>query len=159
MTSSQTEHVIRHFLDENYSGVLATADAAGNPHAAAIYYYPQQDFTILFATKSETQKYRNIQENKQVAFVVYDEKSQTTIQVFGRVEIVDDPEVRREAIDNMVVLSIKISKRILPPVEKLIAGDDIVLRLVPRVIKMAVYARPDSEGDDLYETLLFSESA
>jgi nitroimidazol reductase NimA-like FMN-containing flavoprotein (pyridoxamine 5'-phosphate oxidase superfamily) len=143
-------------LGDHYSGVLATADKSANPHVAVVYYVIEEDFGLLFSTKGETQKYKNMQENDQVAFLVYDESAQTTLQVFGKVEVVEDEEKQKRVLKNMVRSSEEASQTELPPAEKLIAGDFVVLRLVPQTIKMAVYARPDSEGDDLFETLLFS---
>lgn len=156
-TSSESPDLVRQFLSGRYSGVLATADAASNPHAAVVYYSLQDDFSLTFGTKTETQKYKNIEENKQVAFVVYNEKEQTTVQVIGHVEVIDDEDARQNVINHMFTASAERSARELPPAEKLLAGEYVALRLVPMVIKMAVFARPDSEGDDLYETILFNE--
>jgi len=158
-TSPESVDSVRRFLESRYSGVLATADGAGIPHAAVVYFLLEDDFSLLFGTKTETQKFKNIQENNQASFVIYDEAEQTTVQITGRVEVVDDTEVRRKVVNNMFVASAERSQREIPPAEKLIAGDYAAVRLVPMVIKMAVYARPDSqEQGDLHETLLFSES-
>lgn len=156
-TSLETADLIRNFLNGHYSGVLATADKAGTPHAAVVYFSLRDDFSIVFSTKRETQKYKNIEANKQVAFVVYNEKEQTTVQITGHAEVIEDEDERQKAINNMFSSSAERSQTEIPPGEKILGGDFIALRLVPMVIKMAIYARPDSEGDDLYETLLFSE--
>lgn len=155
-SSSESKDYIKKFLAENSSGVLATADSVANPHAAVVYYVLEDDFGLLFGTKVETQKYKNIKENDRVAFLVFDEKTQTTLQVFGSVEVVEEEEKQKLARKNMIRSSEDISQTELAPAEKLFAGDFVVLRLLPQTIKMAVYARPDSEGDDLYETLLFN---
>lgn len=155
-SSDQAEKLISVFLAEHYSGVVVTADAAANPHGAVVYYLPDPDYSITFVTKEETQKYKNIEENKQVAFVIYDEKSQTTLQIAGHALIVDDIEKKRDTIRNMTNSSIALSDSLLPPAYKLTAGEYMVVKLVPQVMKMAVYSRTDSE-DDLYESLLFSE--
>jgi len=156
-SSSETERLISTFLAEHYSGVVATADTAANPHAAVVYYLSQPDFTLSFVTKSETQKYKNIEENKQVSFVIYDEKTQTTLQISGHVVAVEEIEEKRETIRNMTNTSIALSGQLLPPAYKLTAGDYMVLKLIPAVMKMAIYARSE-ETEDLYETLLFSDS-
>lgn len=156
-SSSETERLISTFLADHYSGVVATADMAANPHAAVVYYLSEPNFTLSFVTKSETQKYKNIEENKQVSFVIYDEKAQTTLQISGHVVAVEEIEEKREAIRNMTNTSITLSEQLLPPAYKLTAGDYMVLRLVPAVMKMAIYARTESD-DDVYETLIFSES-
>lgn len=157
MTSPESEDLVRNFLNGRYSGVLATADGAGIPHGAVVYYSLQKDFSLLFGTKHETQKYKNIEENKQVAVVVYDEVEQTTVQITGRVEVVEDHAIRQKVINNMFTSSVERSLTVLPPAEKIWGGEYIALRIVPMAIKMAVFARPDSEGDDIFETLLFSE--
>ena len=157
-SSSESRAYIKDFLNDHYSGVLATADGAANPHIAVVYYLLDDDFGFLFATKSETQKYKNIEENEQVAFLVYDEKTQTTLQAYGIAEKVSDEEKQKAIYKNMYRSSAEASKTELPPAEKLFAGDFVALRLLPQTIKMAVYARPDSEGDDLFETLLFRHS-
>jgi nitroimidazol reductase NimA-like FMN-containing flavoprotein (pyridoxamine 5'-phosphate oxidase superfamily) len=158
-SSAESATIIRNFLKSQYSGVLATADEAGIPHAAVVYFLLEDDLCLVFGTKTETQKYKNIQENDQVSFVVYDETEQTVVQIFGRAETVDDTEMRQKAVHNMFVASARRSRREIPPADKLIAGEYAAVKVVPMVIKMTIYARPDSEEEgDLQETLLFSES-
>src|SRR5688572_2965739 len=157
-SSPESADQIRNFLSGKYSGTLATADAAANPHASVVYFKLEDDFSISFGTKQQTQKYKDIEENKQAAFVVYDEKDQTVVQITGRVEIIDHPDARDKVMNTMIRSSTELSQTGVPPVEKVWAGDYVALRLVPTVVRMLVYARPDSEGDDdLDETLLFSE--
>jgi nitroimidazol reductase NimA-like FMN-containing flavoprotein (pyridoxamine 5'-phosphate oxidase superfamily) len=155
-SSSESSKYISDFLNDHYTGVLATADKAANPHIAVVYYTLDDDFGLLFATKAETQKYKNIEENEQVAFLVYDESPQTVVQVFGKVERITEAEQQKKVYKNMLRSSVESAQTELPPAEKLFAGEFVALRLVPQTIKMAVYARPDSEGDDLYETILFN---
>lgn len=154
-SSPESKDLIRHFLQSQHSGVLATSDGMGNPHAAPVYFSLEDDFCLLFATKTETQKYENIKENNHVAFVCYDERTQTTVQLSGKTEVVEDPDKRQAVLNMLYRFSEEISETELPPIEKLYAGDYIVLRIKPQVIKMAVFLRPDSEGDDMFETLIF----
>jgi len=158
-SSLQSATIIRDFLASHRSGVLATADETKQPHAAVVYFWLEDDFSLLFATKSETQKYKNIQENNQVAFAVYSEEDQTTVQITGRADVIEDAEKRQKITNAMFISSAKSSKTEVPPADKLFAGEYVALRLLPSSIRMAVYARPDSEGDDdLFETLTFSNS-
>lgn len=154
-SSPESAELIRNFLQSQRSGVLATGDNAGNPHAATVYFSLEDDFCLLFATKTETQKYKNIAENERVAFVCYDEKTQTTVQITGRAETVDDPDKQQDMLNTIYRFSETISKTEFPPIEKLFAGDYVVLRIVPQVIKMAIFLRPDSEGEDMFESLVF----
>lgn len=156
-TSPESEDIIRDFLYAHYSGVLATAGAAGNPHAATVYFTIDDNFRLTFATKTETQKYRNMEENKQVAFVCSDEENQTAVQITGRVEKVTDPKEHQAMLNSMYRFSEMMSKVELPPIEKLFAGDYVTLRIIPQFIKMGIFMRPDAESnEELYETITFT---
>jgi len=155
-SSDKSVDLITNYLKSHHSGALATADAMGSPHVAVIYYSLNDDLTLLFGTKEATQKNDNMSDNKQVAFVVYDEKEQSMVQVIGHVEIIKDDIERNKMIANMYRDSNELSDSKYPPAEKLTAGDYVAIRLIPLVMKMAVYSHSDSRDDDLYETLLFS---
>lgn len=157
-SSPQSVQLVREFLEEHSSGVLSTADRSGNPHAAVIYYTVDDKFCLTFATKTETQKCKNMEQNPVAAFVVYEEASQTTIQIAGRVEKVTDGDVQQKAINTIYRLSETNSHVELPPIEKLFAGDYVTFRLVPQVIRMGIFLRPDSESnEDVYEIITFNE--
>jgi nitroimidazol reductase NimA-like FMN-containing flavoprotein (pyridoxamine 5'-phosphate oxidase superfamily) len=156
ISSPESEKLIRDFLREQQSGVLATADASACPHAATVYFAAEDDFCLVFTTKVETQKYKNMKENNQVAFVCTDEAAQTTVEVSGRSEEVTDPAVRQAALNRMYRFSEAAGKGGLPPIEKLFAGEYVTMRIVPQVMKMGIFVRPDSQSnEEIYETLLF----
>lgn len=154
-SSPESLSVIKSFIKARHSGVLATADSAANPHAAVIYFTFNEDCTFSFVTKTETQKYKNIEENNNVALAIYDEASQDSVQVTGRVEVIEDRDEVTRLVNRPFKYSAEISRREIPPLEKLFAGEYVALKLIPQVIKMAVFARPDSGEDELYETILF----
>ena len=153
-TSSESLQNINDFLRTHRSGVLATADSAANPHAAVIYATFNEDLTFTFVTKAETQKYKNIEENKACALAIYDESEQTSIQVTGTAEAIEDKDESYRVLNQSFKYSAELSHRELPPPEKLFAGEYVALRLKPQVIKMAVFARPESGADELYDTLI-----
>ncbi len=156
-SSAETADLIASFLNTHPSGVLGTSDKAAQPYSAVVYYSPKDDFSLTFATKAETQKYKNMEENKKVSFVVYDQKEQISVQITGRVEVIQDQAERLKVINFMYATSPKLSMPMVPPADRLIAGGYVAVRIFPSVIKMAIYSRPDEERDDLYETMLFSE--
>lgn len=159
-SSPESEASIRNFLKSHDCGVIATADTSANPYAAVIYYSIDDSFSLTFTTKKETQKYKDMEQNSQVTFVCYDEPAQTTVQVSGHVETVTDPDVHQSSINRLYKLSESVSGATLPPIEKLFAGDYVTMRLIPQVIKMGVFLRPDSESnEDMYEILTFPASS
>jgi general stress protein 26 len=156
-SSPEAINIVSDFLKTHHSGTLATADSAANPHAAVIYTTFNDDLTFSFITKTETQKYKNIVENNSVALTIYDEKEQTSVQVIGHVKVVDDKVEMQRVLNKSFTYSAEISRRELPPLEKLFAGEYVAIRLLPQVIKMGVFARPESGDDELYEMILMSE--
>lgn len=156
-SSPETVSIVNDFLQTHHSGTLATADSAANPHAAVVYFTFNDDFTFSLITKTETQKYKNITENNNVALSVYDEKEQASVQVVGHVNVIDDKDEMQKVLNKSFKYSAEVSHRELPPLEKLFAGEYVALRILPQVIKMAVFARPESGADELYETILLSE--
>lgn len=154
-SSPRSEELVRIFLRHHHSGVLATSSSAGNPHAAVIYYVLDDDLSILFGTKSETQKYKNMEENKRVALAVYDESMQSIIQVMGGVEFVDDKRLREKVLSHMGKVSMEVSAENIPPAAKLEAGDYMIVRIIPNVIKLAEYGFAKPGSDDLFETVVF----
>ena len=67
-TSPESEDTIRNFLHAHYSGVLATVDNAGHPCAATVYFTVDDNFHITFHTKTETQKYKNMEKKQLCRF-------------------------------------------------------------------------------------------
>lgn len=156
-TTSESPNAVRNFLAGQDIGVVSTVNEGGQPFGAAVYFSLEDDLSLVFSTKTETQKYQNIAKNKLVAFTVFSEEEQTTVQITGRVEIIENEERRRKAVNDMFTYSATRGEGEVPPVDKLYAGDYITLRLVPSTIKLAVYARSVSEGDDIYEVIEFRE--
>ena len=91
--------------------------------------------------------------------MIYDEQAQTTVQISGRLEMINDPYEQKAALDNMFASSERLSHRPTPPIDKIESGEYVVLQLLPVVIKLARYGHVESDDDDeLYETLLFTEA-
>lgn len=156
-SSPQSFELIRNFLKQQRSGVLATADSRSKPHAATIYFSVDDTLRLLFTTKTDTQKYKNIIQNNQIALVCYDEKTQTSIQLTGTTQPITNADEQQAALNTMYRFSETVSRVELPPLEKLSAGDYVALRILPVTIKMAVFARPDAQSnEELYETLTFT---
>lgn len=78
------------FMKENKTLVLSTASSDGRPQAATLYYIVDNDFTLHCATHRESQKVRNIEQNKQVVFTIGFGPSPITIQGAGEAELLTD---------------------------------------------------------------------
>ncbi len=155
-TSPDSPNTILEFLQSHSTGVLATTGGFNNPHAAAIYYTVDNNFDIIFATKSATQKYENMQKNNNISLVVFDTYTQTTVQITGKVvEAVSEEDVH-SAIANMLHSAQQTSEEGNPPISKLYAGHYVAMRIIPQTIRMAIFLRPDPGGYDIFETIEFN---
>lgn len=153
-TSDETESLIREFLEKHSTGVLATSDMSGNVRSCVVYFKVTKDLKIQFATKKETQKYKNLTENSAFSMTIYDEANQSALDISGHANEVHDDEMLQNAVNNMTQQSLEKSGRETPPAEKLEAGNYAVFQLVPLVMRLSVYARPSESEEDLFETLI-----
>lgn len=154
--SSETNRRIYDFLRVHPIGILSTVSPEGKPHGAAIYFSVDEGFDVTFTTKRGTQKHNNLENKNQAMITVYEAATQTTVQLIGEAEVIHDTSDAQEAFKNMVKASVRTSEAGIPPIAKLNAGDYVAYRLKLQQIRMAVFARPDPGGYDLYETIDFS---
>jgi general stress protein 26 len=153
--SSESSQRIYGFLQTHPIGVLATVDPNGNPHATVIYFAINDKFEIGFVTKVETKKHDNIKRNNHVQLVSYEASSQATVQITGMAEDISDSPEASDIFTNTLRTSIQTSEAGIPPISKLLAGNYVVYRLRVKQIRMAIFARPDPGGYDIYETIDF----
>ncbi|MDL2341971.1 MAG: pyridoxamine 5'-phosphate oxidase family protein [Patescibacteria group bacterium] len=145
---------IREFLRNFNVGVLATASRDGLPHAATIYFTTESDYSVYFVTKQKTTKSSNLQDNPRAALAVFDAATQTTVQVAGDVEIIEDVEEVQRLFSIMLTISHQTSDGHQPPISKLDAGKYVAYRLKPQVVRMAEFIKAEYPPvDALFEVV------
>ena len=153
-TYSDTETRIYEFLRDTAVGVLSSVTPNNDPHGAVIYFGIDRKFVVSLLTKSETKKYNNIMHNKHVMLTVFDTVTQTTVDLTGVAEEVSDPYQVNEIAQMNLQASMKSSYGGIPPISKLEAGAFTAFVIKPVLVRMAVYARPDSGGyGELFESV------
>lgn len=151
--TTSREH-LADFLGKNQVGVLATTDSSGKPHAATIYITFDRQFNIYFVTKKDTQKSRNLQDNRQAAIAIYDASSQTTVQAEGLVVEVTETEQVEWVFNDIWRIASKTSTSNAPPPSQLAAGKYVVYRLATPSLRMATFVREDpADYDKIFETV------
>lgn len=142
------------FLTKNHVGVLATASPSAEPHATAIYFVTDSDLNFFFITKQNTEKSKNLEQNPQASLAVYDAKTQTTLQVKGKVVADDDPQHFMNVFTQILKISMDFSEGATPPATKLKGTEYKLYRLEPTSIRIAEYNKPESgDPDDLFEVV------
>lgn len=80
------------FLRSEKLGVQTSIAADGSPQAAVVGYAVSDDLEIVFDTSPTSRKAANYARDARAAFVVW--RGETTAQLEGRAEIVDDARLR-----------------------------------------------------------------
>lgn len=153
--SNESNQRILSFLKQHTAGTLSTVTADGDPHGAVIYYSIDDEFIVRFTTKRKTRKFDNLTFRNRAMLVVYEASSQTTVQVMGIVEEISNEAEAQAEFKHMIAASMDTSETGLPPISKLYAGAYVAMRLKPLQIRMAIFARPDPGGYDMYESIEF----
>jgi len=146
VTLSKQHQRIASFLKANHIGILATADKTGTPQAAAMYYALDDELNIYFITKKGTAKGRNLEQNPLVAFTVYEAASQSTLQVSGTAQQLDDVSAFQRIFKTILVASRITSDSPVPPVTRLNSGEYVAYKIKPQTMRLAQYTKPD-KGD------------
>lgn len=146
---------IHDFLKNHKVGVLSTVDPNGDPHGAAIYFTVNENLEARFVTKTRTKKADNLRHNNHAMLVVYEAQSQSTAQILGEVEEITDETEMNDVFAEIVDASLKTSNTAVPPISKLVRGEYVIYRLVPKQVRMAVFNQ--SEGGDYQDVFKMIE--
>jgi len=131
---------IEAFLKRNHIAVLATADKqTAQPHAATIYYMTDSQMNIYFLTKDGTMKSKNIEGNPYASIAIYEAETQTTAQISGPINKVEDSAMMEKAMSLASKYSKETSGTDETPISKLYAGNYVLYRLWPQFIRLGEY--------------------
>jgi PPOX class probable F420-dependent enzyme len=122
------------YLRESKTIILCTIDPHGYPHAVAMWYWAEDDGTVLMTTYGKSQKVLNIRRNPKVTLLVesgeaYDKLK--GIMIRGTAEIIDD-------LDQCVGVLVNIHRKMggamaegLEEIMKANARKRVVMRVTP----------------------------
>ena len=84
MNNEEAKKRIMDFMKENMLTVISTVDVDMNkPESAVIAFAQKDNFELIFGTKNTTRKYRNLQKNPNVSFVIGWDSDIGTVQYEG----------------------------------------------------------------------------
>lgn len=154
-TSKETKLRVYEYLRLHPVGVLGTIDSNNHPHGSVIYFLPKQNFEILFTTKRDTTKHKNIKRNNRVTLVTFEAASQSAIQIFGEAQEVVDEVKANEAFRGTLRASMQTSTSGVAPISKLYAGQYVAYRIKPWRICLNTFLPPQEGFRPIYETIDF----
>lgn len=136
-------------------GVLSTATTESAPWGSAIYFYADENFDIYFVTRADTQKYKNITNNPEVALTVADEASQTTVQIAGTITAVPPHDYLEVLFHKLDKIHPRGDETWTPPPNKIHKGNFMPLKLTPSRLQYADYGTYKLDPDASYvETII-----
>jgi len=146
---SEDKQQILHFLTKHQAGVLATASAAGRPHAATVYFSVDDKLNFYFVTKEDTTKHHNLQANPYAALAVHDAASQATVQATGQAKQLDRDDPRAQHVFNEIVHAAQTTgQSVVPPISQLPAGKYVTYRFTPARIRLAEFNHESNDGHE-----------
>lgn len=90
------------FLERRSTMTLATADPAGRPHAASLYFVHDERLRLYFLSSPESHHARHLQDRPEVAVTIHGEpwdwRTIQGVQIAGTAGPVEDPQEREEAM-------------------------------------------------------------
>ena len=125
------------YLSKRKFLTLATSSQKGEPITHPIAYVNKED-TIFFSTGKQTRKYKNIQENPNVAYSVYDPTEHLdeviSVQMQGKATpLIDKNDI--DEINNML-------KQKFPNMSYLIKDpDSIIIKIIPKSCYFMDYSK------------------
>ena len=127
------------FLKRHRMGILASTAAGGHPHASAVYYEAEDDFSVYFTTRINSRKYIAMSAEPRIAFVVSTEDVPQTIQMEG---IAVDISRERDASKHKEKLFTALDSNAFfyPPISKLDSGTSVIMMIRPTWVRWADYA-------------------
>lgn len=151
---TESRENLEDFLSKHHVGVIATCSNDGKPYAATVYFTYDKQFNLYFVTKKDTQKNRDLQDNKQAAIAIYDEETQTTVQAQGTVVEVKDDEKVIWVMHDIWNAATKTSASNTPPQTRLNAGGYIMYKFVTPSLRTARFVQKDSSNyDQIFEVV------
>lgn len=117
------------FLKSHKTAVIATTSVGEAPQASTVYYVVDDDFNIYFLTGKETRKFKNLERDGRIAFVVGTGPEVVTIQGGGRATLLKHPHTDDVVIRMSENMGLKESQ--YWPVFKLPEGVITVFKIRP----------------------------
>lgn len=119
--SSDHHKEILAYIEKNPIAILGTIGKGNMPHGAAVYICATSPNQLYFVTKTETQKFKNIQLNPEVSITIVNPAESSSLQASGIAHVVSDPDTIEMVLGRMVHIYAT-SPDWLPPISKLRAG-------------------------------------
>lgn len=96
MNEDQVKAKIKDIFKNHQLTVISTVDDENNkPESAVIAFAEKEDLSLIFGTSNQTRKYKNIQKNQKVSFVIGWSSETGSVQYEGVAKELSDEEAMK----------------------------------------------------------------
>jgi uncharacterized pyridoxamine 5'-phosphate oxidase family protein len=135
------------------SATVATVSADGTPSIAPIFFILDDDFSLYFVTKTDTQKFKNISACPDVAFCITEDKEMRTLQGRGTAHtLLDNAEVG-SALARLIGAGERFGPW-LPPIAKIEAGQYAMVKITPSWLRFADFSAEHDGTKEYFEEIV-----
>ncbi|HEY4493880.1 MAG TPA: pyridoxamine 5'-phosphate oxidase family protein [Candidatus Paceibacterota bacterium] len=120
-------------IQKDKIGVISTVSPENKPESAFVYYTFDLELNIYFACKDSSRKYKNILENKDVAFTIAAGDPPQTLQLEGRASVESSIGAQKRLFEELVALAS--SKSFAAPITQMPAGGLQFVKISPAWIR------------------------
>lgn len=131
------------FLKMHPVAHLATVTPDAKPLVSTVYFYANSMTELFIATLSNTEKFKNIELNPDVALVVTDEDAQKTVQITGTASEEQNVAVRMAMLEQLATLQARNKSGWPPPIVKLDKGQLRLVKVKPLWIRFSDFQNPE----------------
>ncbi len=130
MNEEQIKEKIRNILKNQQLTVVSTIDTETNkPESAVVAFAEKEDFSLIFGTSNKTRKYKNLQLNQNISFVIGWSAETGSVQYEGVAKELSFDEAQEHG-ELMVLKNKQIGKFIIKEGQKYFLVKPVWMRLV-----------------------------
>ena len=137
MNNEEIKNKIREFIKELRLCVISTVHADQNtPESACIAFAETENLELIFGTSNLSRKYKNIQANPDISFVIGWDPSTGTVQYEGVAQELGESET--ESYKEMMLLKNKQTEKFRT------RSDQRYFIVTPTWIRLVLHTKPDT---------------
>ena len=92
-------------MQKSRLGVVSTVNQENKPESAFVYYTFDENLNIYFVTRDASRKYKNIFDNKNVAFITATENPPQTLQLEGLASVESSTDEQKHLFQELIGLA------------------------------------------------------
>lgn len=113
---------------------LATVSEDGKPHATVLLYVIDDDFSVYFASHTESRKVKNVTHNNFVSLTVW-EHQKLSIQVNGEAELISDAGEIDAIVTRIVEAGAEEDDHFYPPILSIGGESYSLFKIKPSLVR------------------------